>query len=171
MNYTTISCCACVRVTFLDRLQRMTIMRTAFRLVSTPAHTNQSGKSAVTPIYEQQITCVYVWNRRNFSWLTLWKRKIWSYDMNSAAWSRPELRDDNLPARFFLVTRRLSAWSVKQHFGNMSPSSTKNIHQNWMCSVSLQTRNFTNPYFSWKAPSRISWILTLWLVTLLRKGF
>jgi hypothetical protein len=56
-----ISCSARGRVIFLVRLQRMTIMRTAFRLASTPAHTDQRDNGAVTAIYEQQISRVSVY--------------------------------------------------------------------------------------------------------------
>jgi len=44
-----------------------------------------------------------------------------------------------------------------------------NIRQMWMYSVLLQTRNFMNLYFSWKAPPRISRILTSWLVIRLKR--
>jgi hypothetical protein len=54
-----ISCCACARVIFLVRLQRMTILWTAFRLLSTPAHTDQRGKRAVTRAVTHAVTTIY----------------------------------------------------------------------------------------------------------------
>jgi len=130
-----------------------------FKPTSNGAHKNQCTDQVMSCSYKKQPSpiswvSICLWACTNFSFSRLWNQKIWPYILQILAREVKICLQDPFSV-MRLSTSKVRWKGIMSMSGEqqilISPSSMKEIHPQWMCSMPFQ-RKFTALSSSWKIP-------------------